>query len=181
MARREPLTELMDAERLVYDEKTVRMLLKRYRISDEHKFAMWKESDRRLGTKRLTLELFLEFFPTFPMILRTERFSRITKKVSVADLFAEFGKTILVRMYETNYKHCVPNINPKPFGLVFDWPHVRGGLVIHNHPIDTRVDGTRLLWTSKNGQLVVETLNVLLDTLDSEVPGGKGWQPEVDP
>jgi hypothetical protein len=30
----------------------------------------------------------------------------------------------------------------------------------------------------KHGQLALEPLKMLLDTIDSEVPGGKGWQPE---
>ncbi len=68
----------------------------------------------------------------------------------------------------------------KPFGLVIDWAHTNsgGGLVLHNHRIDTRVLGSRLLWISKYGQLVLEPLNVLLDSIDNAAPGGKGWQPE---
>jgi hypothetical protein len=71
----------------------------------------------------------------------------------------------------------------KPCGIVFDFdcavPKSGGGLVLHNHPIDVRVLGSRLLWISKYGQLVLEPLKVLLDTIDSEVPGHKGWQPEL--
>lgn len=50
--------------------------------------------------------------------------------------------------------------------------------MLHNHRIDTRVLGSRLLWISKYGQLVLEPLNVLLDSIDNAAPGGKGWQPE---
>lgn len=57
-----------------------------------------------------------------------------------------------------------------------------GGLVLHNQPIDVRVVGSRLLWIGKHGGLVLEPLNVLLDTIDNQVPGGNGWQQEfVEP
>ena len=104
----------------------------------------------------------------------------IPTKCSVADLFANFGNTEMVKCYEQTWQEFLPEYLDKPFGLVINWPFSKsgGGLVLHNHPIDTRVLGSRLLWVGKHGQLVLEPLNVLLDTIDNEVPGGKGWQPE---
>jgi len=181
MTTHDPLPELRRATEFDFAEEVVKLLLKRYRISKEHRLAMLEESERRFGTRHLSLDLFLKFFPTFPMVLQCVYIWQIAKRISIADLFGNFGRTPLVQFYEEFYKTAVEDTDSRSFGLVFNWPHVRGGLVLHNHVIDTRVDGTRLLWTSQNRQLVVETLGVVLDTLDSEVAGGKGWQPEIAP
>jgi hypothetical protein len=51
-----------------------------------------------------------------------------------------------------------------------------GGLVLHNHKIDVDVPGSRLLWIGEAGQqLVLETLDVFLDSIDNAVPGGPSW------
>jgi hypothetical protein len=69
---------------------------------------------------------------------------------------------------------------PDNFGVVFQSRFdFRGGLVLHNHPIDVDVPGSRLLWISERGQqLVLEPLDVLLDSIDRAAPAGKGWTPE---
>ena len=57
-----------------------------------------------------------------------------------------------------------------------------GGCVLHNHPINVDFDGFRMFWVNKRGQQVVmETLDVLLDSLDDAAPGGDGWVPEPNP
>ena len=41
---------------------------------------------------------------------------------------------------------------------------------------------SRLLWITEAGtQLLLETRNVFLDTLDKAAAGGEGWIPEVNP
>jgi hypothetical protein len=176
------LPRFVSAQEAEYEEKIVKVLLKRYRIPNRYKFKMLDEADRRWGSKTLTMSLFLEFFPTFPVALTAKYLSRVTQRCSVADLFVRFGKTELVRRYEGAMLHTVGKNPSKPFGLVYYWPQIKGaggGLVLHNHPIDTRVTGSRLLFASTRGQLVMEPSNVLLDTIDSAVPGGKGWQPKA--
>jgi hypothetical protein len=179
MATHNPLPELAKATDADFDARITQLLVKRYRIGKQHRLAMLKEAERRFDNRRLSLVLFLDFFPTFPMVLCSQYIYRIKDKITIADLFGDFAKTLLVNSYNEWYRMLMEDEDSKPFGLVFNWPHVAGSLVLHNHAIDTRVDGTRLLWTSQNGQLVVETLGVVLDTLDNEVPGGKGWQAEV--
>ena len=86
----------------------------------------------------------------------------------------------MVTFYEQTWPEFLPVDPGKPFGVVIDWPHTKsgGGRVLHNHPIAVRVFGCRLLWICRYRQLVLEPLNVLLDSIDNAAPGGKGWQPE---
>jgi hypothetical protein len=173
---------LAEIKKYKYEEKIVKVLLKRFCIPDMYKYEMLTESERRWGTKGLDLDLFLDFFPTFPVQLVPTSFPNITRKFTVADLFGRFDKTLLLRRYETCLREYRRRDRHRSLGMVFNWPHLKGGggLVLHNHPIDVAVPGTRLFWVSERGeQVVLETLNVLLDTIDNEAPGGEGWKPEL--
>lgn len=167
-----------------YEEKIVKVLLKRFGIPEEYKYKMLEESHRRWDTRTLTLPLFEQFFPTFPVQLTTTYFPYVMNMFTVADLFSGFDRTLLLRRYE-DCQDGYPGLNPaKPFGMVFNWPHLKrggGGLVLHNHRVDVAVSGTRLLWVSDRGQqVVVETLNVLLDTIESDGANGDNWVPELE-
>lgn len=174
--------ELVEMKKYKYEEKIVKVLLKRFCIPDMYKYEMLTESERRWGTKGLDLDLFLDFFPTFPVQLVPTSFPSITSKFTVADLFGRFDKTLLLQRYETCLHEYRRRDRHRSLGMVFNWPHLKGGggLVLHNHPIDVAVPGSRLLWVSDRGeQVVLETLNVLLDTIDNGEPGGEGWKPEL--
>ena len=163
-----------------YNQKIAKILMDHFRVSKHDRLRLLRVSENLYDEPVITVDLFLRCYPTFPMILWTEHFPGIYRNCSVADLFANFDNTAMVKCYEEIWRECLPADPGKPFGLVIDWPHTKsgGGLVLHNHPIDVRVFGSRLLWICKYGQLVLEPLNVLLDSIDNAAPGGKGWQPE---
>lgn len=174
--------ELAEIKKDKYEEKIVKVLLKRFRIPEVYKYKMLADSKRRWGTAGLGLDPFLDFFPTFPVQLEPTYFPYIANKFTVADLFGRFDKTLLLLRYETCLREYRRRDRHRSFGMVFNWPHLKGGggLVLHNHPIDVAVPGSRLLWVSERGeQVVLETLNVLLDTIDNGAPGGEGWKPEL--
>ena len=57
----------------------------------------------------------------------------------------------------------------------------RGG-VLSGQPIDIEVPGMRMLWVSPQGkQLVIETLDTVLETMDKRWSGEDGWPPLFDP
>lgn len=169
-------------EKYRFEERIVKVLLKRYRIPDDYKWQMLKDAESRWGLKRLTLGMFLIQFPNFPMVLRASQIPRFRNDFRVWDLFTKFGNNPLVDDYDVAWRTINIGECGKPFGIVADVPgggNGRTGLVLHNHRIDTRVHGSRLLWVSEHGQLALEPLEVLLDTIDSSVPGCKGWQPDL--
>jgi hypothetical protein len=165
-----------------YDKRIAEKLLRRYDIPDEHRDLMLRDSEHRCGIKSLSLFTFHEFYPTFPICLRTTYFPYVSRDCTVADLFKRFDQTMLVLRYETVFEDITEEDAELPCGMVFDWPYLQGGggMVLHNQPINVDVPGTRLFYVSKQGrQLVMETLDVVLDTIDANAPGGGGWLPEI--
>lgn len=176
------LADFRMIEKFRFEERIVKVLLKRYHISDSYKWRMLKDAEFRWGLKRLTFGMFLFQFPDFPVVLRASQIPRRRNAFKTWDLFAKFGNNALVEEYNAAWHLLNVDEDGKPFGLVADIPGggtSRTGLVLHNHRIDTRVHGSRLLWVSEHGQLALEPLEVLLDTIDSSVQGAAGWQPEL--
>lgn len=164
-----------------YEEKIVNKLLRRYEIAEEYKLQMLQEWEKRCGVRALTLVVFSQFFPTFPIRLATTYFPSVNQECTVVDMFKGFGATKLVLRYETIFESVDDDAAETPCGMVFNWPYLRGGggMVLHNQPINVDVPGSRFFYVSKRGrQLVMETLDVVLDTIDANAPGGEGWQPE---
>ena len=177
--RLNPSFDLFGAKEVKYDQRIAKILIRRYRIPKDYKQRMLKLNERQCGQRTFALWAFMHLFPSFPIQLQVMKL-RDLRKCYVSDLFANFGNTEMVKCYEQAWREGFVGDPNKPFGLVIEWAHTNsgGGLVLHNHPIDVRVLGSRRLWIGEHGQLVLEPLNVLLDTIDSEVPGHKGWQPE---
>ncbi len=135
------------------------------------------------SSRRLTLEIFNGMFPTFPMRLAVWRSKNIVRTCSLTSLFRHFHKLDPYIIFDELYDDQPELWEKYSMGLVIDWPYLKmgGGLVLHNHPIDTDISGMRMLWISPQGeQLVLEPLDTVLDTIDKNCPGGNGWQPEHD-
>lgn len=178
----------------------VNQLLQRFQLPKLHKVKMLAENERRWGERFLSLDVFFESFPTFPMRLVSVYPFDLWKVMNEDVLFKKFGRSKLVEIYDDQYRSYVepgeesmvaprdrlllglPTVVPPPdtFGVVFQSRFdLRGGLVLHNHLIDVEVPGSRLLWISERGQqLVLEPLDVLLDSIDNAAAGGEGWSPD---
>jgi hypothetical protein len=186
-----------------HEATVVKMLLDRFDIPNRYKQEMLQENNLRWGERFLSLDRFFKLFPTFPTRLVLLYPFDLRKVMTEDVLFKKFGRSELVEAYDAQYRSYkepieedmvypedrfllgLPMSMPRPtnFGVVL---HSRfemgGGLVLHNHPIDDRVSGSRLLWISESRQrLVLEPLHVVLDSLDNAVPGGNGWIPEPGP
>jgi hypothetical protein len=183
-----------------HEATVVKMLLDRFDVPSTYKRQMLDENNQRLGERFLSLDMFFKFFPTFPTRLVLLYPYDLRKVMTEEVLFKKFGRSELVKIYDEQYRSYkepieedmvypedrfllgLPMSMPRPtnFGVVFHSKfEMGGGLVLHNHPIDDRVSGSRLLWISESRQrLVLEPLHVVLDSLDNVVPGGNGWSPE---
>jgi hypothetical protein len=181
-------------------ERIVKQLLERFEISAKYKRRMLSESNSRLGYRVLTLNLFFQFFPTFPARLVLEYPYNLQQTFNASILFKSFRRSQLVTVYDSRFQNYVePSTADIPrelrflpgfatqrpltiFGAIFrsnfsSLPTI----VVHNHPVDVAVPGTRLLWINNAGrQLAVERLEVFLDTVD-KAAGGEGWQAEPSP
>jgi hypothetical protein len=183
-----------------HESMIVNLLLQRFQLPKRHKVRMLAENEQCWGERFLSLDVFFEFFPTFPMRLVSVYPFDLWKVMNEDVLFKKFGRSKLVEIYDDQYRSYVepgeenrlpprdrlllglPTFVPPPdtFGVVFQSRFdLRGGLVLHNHLIDVDVPGSRLLWISERGQqLVLEPLDVLLDSIDNAAPGGEGWTPD---
>ena len=134
--------------------------------------------------RRLTLNSFHRLFPTFPMRLVAWKGKYIVEKCSLASLFRHPEQLDPFVVYD-NLLETDPLVwEMHRVGLVIDWPTMEqcGGLVLHNQPIATEIPGMRMLWVSPQGsQLVIETLDTVLETMDKRCSGEDGWPPLYDP
>jgi hypothetical protein len=164
------LVEVAAKDHLRSEERLVKLLLQRFSIPANYKFKMLDLSYRRTDTKALTLDVFFECFPTFPARLVLPSTEGYEDSASEDD--SAFSTDVL---FDSTSRPVL-----KPFGLVFRSKCDRGGgLVLHNQLIDVDIPGSRLFWVNAAGQqLVIETWEVFLDTLDKAAPGGNGWLPE---
>jgi hypothetical protein len=166
-----------------YEESIVKRLFEWYNIPVEYQKHMRDLNEQMTRSRRLTLEMFHNLFPTFPMCLAVFKSRNLVTTCSVTSLFKHFHKLDPYIVFDELF-HDQPDLWERYYvGLVVDWPYLKmgGGLVIHNQPINTDIPGMRMLWVSPEGQqLVIEPLDTVLNTIDNNCPGGNGWQPEYD-
>jgi hypothetical protein len=152
-----------------YEGRIVKELLQRYELTDLT-WMLLKEGKRSRRKPALLLEHFHARFPDFPIHLR----AYIINKVSdVYPLYKLFKRLTTLPLYE-EYRDLVDSVRSRTesrsVGVVFPWPYIKHGLVLHNHPISTKVQGARMFWVLPEGQLVLEPLDVLLNTVDKVKP-----------
>ncbi len=171
---------------------------------EDHPNVLWQAIVElfMFGESFLSLNMFFEFFPTFPARLVLAYPADIPKVLSVAGLFKHFGGSWVKKDYDWRFREYVEpstqNVDgqgslalfgrssqepPTTFGVIYHRVFERGGgYVLHNHPINPDHDGFRMFWINKAGQqLVMETLDGFLDSIDAAAPGGNGWSPEPAP
>ena len=197
-----PLDEI---ECTKFETTVVRRIMKRYEIPSEYEAKM-RDDCEALGTelkvemfsktesweshlgedppRRLTLNSFHRLFPTFPIRLVAWKGKYIVEKCSLASLFRRPEQLDPFVVYDNLFETQPDVWKGYWVGLVIDWPTMDkcGGLVLHNQPIATEIPGMRMLWVSPQGkQLVIETLDTVLETIDKRCSGEDGWPPLYDP
>jgi hypothetical protein len=190
---------LNNKEQQQHEGYIVTRLIERFDISHKYKKRMYRENKNRFGESFLSLNMFFEFFPTFPARLVLAYPVNTPKVLSVDGLFRNFGGSWLMEDYVYRFRNYVEpgrhglfdqgsaarfggscRKRPTTFGVIYHRTFERGGgYVLHNHPINVDLDGFRMYWVSEAGQQVVmETLDVLLDSIDAAALGGEGWVAE---
>jgi hypothetical protein len=120
-----------------YEDKVVSYLLYRFHIS-RHKSQLLTEAQRRFGRAMLSLPIFFERFPSFPVYLTVAQIPFIERECTVRKLFNSFSTRQMVKKYEEFIdEQLLPlEFGDKPLGLVFPWPHIEHGLILHDSFVD---------------------------------------------
>lgn len=172
-----------------WEEDVVRFLLRRFNLEDQ-KFELLNICQRELGFKRLRLTYFNQVFDTFPVVLGARHMQRLKEKINVRQLMTNFSQLPFMADLEEFWSSiAVPGEAPPAAGLIFNWPHTPGGLIVHNIHVELDKPGIRLVWIQgeeadlpkaerKAGpvreavtqRLVLESLHSFCEMLD-------GWRP----
>ncbi len=125
---------------------------------------------RLTGERRLTLDQFWERFSP-PVYLVAVKLGFVIENNPQAQIFAKFTKCSFVKRYlelHDNYQTL-----DAPLGMIFGWPGLPGGLILHNGERDQDADGVFTCWRSGDNWLVLEPFAVYLRSLHQV------WHPEA--
>lgn len=145
-------SEQRDAQ---YEDKVVGHLLYRFHLS-RFKAQLLMDWQRHCGKAALALPAFFRRFPTFPIYLTALQIPFIERECTVRRLFNSMSTRPMVKRYEEFVSEgLIPeDFADKALGLVFPWPHIDHGLILHDGLVDIEnkpAAGTRpqvrLIWT----------------------------------
>jgi hypothetical protein len=112
-----------------WEARVVRHLLEFYGLEGKAADLM-RECEERTGEPRLQFCWFLKYYPTFPVRLVPLKIDYL-HEMTFADLFGRFTATRLYKAFEAAVEIVADD--SVPYGLVFEWLHVDGMMIIHNH------------------------------------------------
>ena len=152
-----------------FEHEIVQHLFSRYRFPADVRQSLLDESAQQLQVRVLSLELFSNAFPSFPIYLACRKIPKIADNAPVSKLFRDLpGRKFAIELADLRDKR--PDLKGvRSLGVVFHWPYLGGhGLVVHDRQVVPAVPGPRLLWygSHEDEYLVVEPLAVLLNSLE---------------
>ncbi len=117
--------------------------------------------EQNCGERRLRfLELCDHFYKMPYLVARS--LSKSERKSSSADslyrLFTHFEDRVLYKEFEEHSQDIPQEFSGRHLGVVFNWPHIKNGLLIHDYNI-RHLDGVCLTFTSGDLVLHVEPLS----------------------
>jgi hypothetical protein len=124
------LTSEAKARSLVlYEEKVVKKILAAGGLPQIGRDIADLVKDRT-GKAKVTLGVFYEFYPNFPIKLVIKRIPYVYT-VTVSDMFNSLKAIQVFTTWEELFDEL--GDEDKPFGIIFDWPGVKGTqMVVHN-------------------------------------------------
>ena len=165
-----------------YEEKLVGHLISRYGLSS-YKSWLRKQSQQQTGSSLLTMNSFLDSFGQFPVYMAVTKIGGLIKNCALDKLYNKMSTRKMIEAYVTMRDELVPDYyQDYPFALVFPWPYIPKGMVLHDKGIDIEVlpEGlkkpcVRLVWTlSKRKQRYGKYL--VLEPVDQFLAGIR-WEP----
>lgn len=98
---------LNNKEQQQHEGYIVTRLIERFDISHKYKKRMYRENKNRFGESFLSLNMFFEYFPTFPARLVLAYPVSTPKVLSVDGLFRNFGGSWLMEDYVYRFRNYV--------------------------------------------------------------------------
>lgn len=137
-----------------YEEGIVAHLLTVYKLT-KHKWPLLQEQRNTSGHARLTLYQFHQRFPDFPAYLAACRIPHVVKNCSLDKLFNKFADRDIMQRYETMLESIPQAFQRHTHGLVFHWPYVSRGLILHDGEVTVGEEGVRMLIRLKKRKRVL--------------------------
>jgi hypothetical protein len=162
-----------------FEEQVVNLLFSCFGLPAAEKHVLRHRCKGRTGHDNLTLADFFESYPSFPLRFVIHRFRGLPRVLTVSQLFGNFARQPFARAFARVYEELDPDSAEKSAGLLFSWPNVNAGLVLHNCPPDLQQPGGRFYWVNPENPrecLVLEPLRLLLQSLSAK--GEKRWSPD---
>lgn len=122
----------------------------------------------RIDDSLLQLQDFCYTFTDFPMYLGSRVIPHIAKKNPFSRFFLGFETTQLVQKYDEFLDSM--SDEGRPLGLVFRWPNVPHGMLLHNGVIDHAEDGAKLVWCRESDQLTLQPFSLFVRSVQT-------WRP----
>lgn len=144
-----------------------------------------EEAER--GQPNLTFRAFHSAYPTFPLVLGTDRLAgaalHLNPKAMIPSLFKEFSQAPFVTAYDAFYEKNAGRASGRPLGLVFPRKGFKQGMLIHaaETPTDLPLCAKESLLCYVGGTkkhrhwLVVRSFARVLEAVHN---GGHGWRPD---
>lgn len=185
LRRRQQAEGFLQHKQIAGEERQVLFLLNRLGMPRQ-KWRLLRTAEARTGQKRLTLDLFNEAFPSFPLLLAysQEAGERLHQKkdATLPALFTRFQSFPPVKFYEDWFERVERDANGRAIGLLFPRKGIQRGLILHNG------EGLEGLWlhgmvaTYTGGnrkhpyRLYLQAFAPLVEAIHNK---GHGWKPET--
>jgi hypothetical protein len=178
--RQERAAQWIASREVKNEESIVTFLLDQLNVP-EKKWKLLKLCKQRTGTGRLTLDLFDEFVPNFPLLMGCAPLSKVDKlhadnRCTLPALFRRFEEAPFVRAYQDFLYQEEHRAGGRALGLLFHRKGIPHGLVIHNDVglKGYQRTGTRFVYEGTgDAHLVVERLDLLVEAICSSK-----WRPK---
>jgi len=142
-----------------FEHEVVQTIISKYGLTAYKVDLMDKE------TRMYNLDKFSSRFPEFPLYLFSSYIPGLTKSEMVAKMFNNFEKCPFVTTFKDALEEQVPDeFRNYPCGLIFNYPRVPKGMILHSKAIEVTKPGTRLVFSQDNGTvLTLQTFTSLLE------------------
>jgi hypothetical protein len=151
-----------------FEAGVVEHLCKHFRLPSKAKSAMRSQFGARTGEYRLTLDAFYEQFPACPVYFVARVFRKVAMKSTVSRLLSRFLEQAFTKAFAGLDDDVPVDIQDShAIALVFPWPYLPDGMVLHNRTRENDTAGGRFTWVSATGAyLTMEPMSVFLKTID---------------
>lgn len=170
-----------------YADRMVNFMLSRYKLT-RFRTTMQAAARSSTGNYRLTLDQFAKTF-NFPVYLFADVIPWVTRDMTLDKLFNHFTKRKILTRYEELSSEFTPEeYDGMPSGLIFKWPKISRGLILHNRVTDISEPPSgltrpcvRMIWspTTRTRRNIAGTRYLTLEPLEQFL-AGVNWEPEAE-